>query len=282
MTFYNIFQNLNMNYFSGFNNWFFPSFGMFEQFTMPTFNWNMPSLFSFDTFPPINLSSIFSNQITYSQSNINFNNTYNQLFNTPYTTQSSLISSTKSNSSIGDHLEISSPTVRYGTGQMGLVNRALSYKGKVNSDKEGNRLFSYGRSNQWCADFASYNVYETFGRDKMKSLGFPDAKAGSVASCSIWNWGKNKNRQIVLRGKNDQKDIIANQVKPGDIMIICRGTYSDNAKDFWTGHTAIVTEVNPDGSFKTIDGNSSNSVKENNHPTVPKNIVGFVRMDNLG
>lgn len=74
MTFYNIFQNLNMNYFSGFNNWFFPSFGMFEQFTMPTLNWNMPSLFSFNTFPTINFSNFFSNNIWNNQSLFNFSN----------------------------------------------------------------------------------------------------------------------------------------------------------------------------------------------------------------
>ena len=65
MTIFNFFQNLNMNYFyGGFNftpNWFMPNlftampnFSLFSQFTMPTFNWNMPSIFNFNNFPQNN------------------------------------------------------------------------------------------------------------------------------------------------------------------------------------------------------------------------------------
>lgn len=79
MTFYNNFQNLNMSYISnGLNNWFTPSFGMFNQF-MP-FNWNMPSLFNFN-FMPFNLSQMFSwnspiwnNSLTLPNTNFNWNN----------------------------------------------------------------------------------------------------------------------------------------------------------------------------------------------------------------
>jgi len=280
MTLYNIFQNLNMNYFSGFTNWFSPSFNVFSS---PFYSWNMPSLFSFNNFTTLNFSNFFSNNIWNPPISYNFSNLSNwafptKSFNTTFT-PSFTPSFTPGDSFTRTTTPESQPPKRYGTGQTGLVNRALSYKGKVNSDREGNRLFSYGRNNQWCADFASFNVYETFGRSKMKSLGFPDSKDGGVSSSAIWKWGKHQNRQIILRGKDNKKEIIANQVKPGDIMILCRGNYSENS--YWPGHTAIVTKVNSDGSFETVDGNSSNAVKVRDRKIVPKDIVGFVRMDNL-
>ena len=129
MTFYNNFQNLNMSYISnGLNNWFTPSFGMFNQF-MP-FNWNMPSLFNFN-FMPFNLSQMFSwnspiwnNSLTLPNTNFNWNN---NIFSS---------SSFYSPPQIGDTF---SRTTTSSPIKMNLVERAKSYVGKVNSDSEGNR-----------------------------------------------------------------------------------------------------------------------------------------------
>lgn len=257
MTFYNFFTNLNTNYFDfGLNNWFSPFNNVFTPNFTSLFT---PISFNFNNF---NTTSIFPVN-SWSTASNNFQN-YNFSFSTSSNTDT-----------------FQRTTERYGNGQLGLVRRAESFVGQVNSDREGNRLFSNGRSEQWCADFASYNVYDTFGRSKMKSLGFPDTKAGPVSSCAIWNWGKGQSRQISLRGSSNKKETIAQQVKPGDIMILCRGSYTDNPKSFWAGHTAIVSKVNADGSFETIDGNSKDAVRRRTHTNPPSNIVGFVRMDNL-
>lgn len=46
-------------------------------------------------------------------------------------------------------------------------------------------------------------------------------------------------------------------------------------------HTAIVTKVNSDGSFETVGGNESNSVKKKTRTYKTENLAGFVSMDGI-
>ena len=63
-------------------------------------------------------------------------------------------------------------------------------------------------------------------------------------------------------------------LKAGDIMIITRPAGKH-------GHTAIVTKVNSDGSFETVGGNESNSVKQRTRTYKTEHLAGFISMDNI-
>lgn len=141
MTFYNIFQNLNMNYLNnGVNNCFTPQFGLFEQFSPPAFNWNMPSLFNFSSplfnwgmpslfnfnympQPTIDLSKMFSWENMFNQ-NVNFNQN-NFSWNTNFSNLSSTDTFTRATT------PISKPTIRYNTSSLKLDNYNESFGKKL-------------------------------------------------------------------------------------------------------------------------------------------------------
>ena len=283
MAFTNCFLNFNINF-----SW--PNFGFnFGCFSMPNFFSNMP-LFNCNSFSTIlpfqqystpmnfNIPSVFSAP-NFNMPTMNFNNTnlwkqggFNFNFN------SNFDSFNYSNKSTQRKDESKGTTSRtYGSLQEKYYKTGLSFVGKINSDREGNARFSKGRSNQWCADFASMLAIEVFG-DKLQS-GFPDERKHGISTMAIKSWGEKHNRYLDLPS-NGIADYIAKNVKAGDIMIVSRGGGK--------GHTAIVTKVNSDGTFETVDGNSGNAVKNRKRqPKVNQNskgsakLIGFVQMGDI-
>ena len=147
-----------------------------------------------------------------------------------------------------------------------LVNFAKSFVGRVNSDREGNRLFSGGRNQAWCADFVTYCARKIFG-NKLPS------DFGSSAVSNLRAWGDKHGCYLKApyeQGRAAMANFLKNRVKPGDIMIEKR-----NGKS----HTGIVTYVDPNGQyFKTVEGNASNSVKEVTYQADSKTLSGFVSL----
>ena len=160
MTYFNPLSHLNFN-FEGINNLFTPSFGVFQGFNLPIFNnilpffnnfsWNMPSLFSFTPFSsgftfPTNNTNIFAQPIQQPWNTGNFTDLSNYTFNfnpTPTWNNTNFGMSDTFTRSFNSSMRLQ------------LADRAKSYVGRVNSDREGNRLFSGGKSQAWCADFVS-------------------------------------------------------------------------------------------------------------------------------
>ncbi|MCM1010575.1 MAG: CHAP domain-containing protein [Fusobacterium sp.] len=169
-------------------------------------------------------------------------------------------SSSKPNSTFGNLTFKRSAT---GDLQRDLVNNALSWVGKVNNDATGNRLFSNGKSQAWCADFVTYNTRKTFGSKLPSSF-------GSSSVSGLMNWGKNNNCYLDVTSASNKADFIAQNVKVGDIMIEKRGGKS---------HTGIVTKVNSDGSFETVEGNTSDKVAERKYTANSSTLSGFVALD---
>lgn len=256
MTFFNMCTFFN-NCSCGFNNMFMPfsSFSFNNFFSFPTFNQFTPGFFNFAQQTPL----FQMPQMTFNWNNINTTNLWNQ---TPMTFNS--------NFSIGDTFNKSSSTVTRLTGplQSQLAQKAASYVGKVNSDSEGNRLFSKGQNRPWCSDFVSTVIHDVYG-SKLPSS-FPPSLC-SVAS--LRSWGETNNRFLKLPASN-KAEFIAKNVKVGDIMIITRPAGKH-------GHTAIVTKVNSDGSFETVGGNERNSVKQRTRTYKTENLAGFISMDNV-
>lgn len=143
----------------------------------------------------------------------------------------------------------------------------LSFVGKINTDSQGNVRFSNGRKEAWCADFVTTIYKETFAKmGKSVPSGF-----GSAAVSGLMDWGKKNGRYANTEsmGSQQRAQYIAQNVKPGDILIQKRNGRS---------HTGIVVKVYPDGSFDTVEGNTSDSVRRRSYKADDKYLSGFVKM----
>lgn len=172
---------------------------------------------------------------------------YNSLANT---SGAALLPNITSDTSVGD----------------AMVSIGNSFVGIINSDAQGNKEFSPGGASQhWCADFVTSITKRAFqATGKQVPAGF-----GSSSVSGLANWGKSNGRFIQVAGQSNKAQIIANNIKPGDILI---------QQENGASHTGIVTKVYPDGSYDTVEGNSSDAVK-NRHYTADNNrLTGFVRV----
>ncbi len=232
------------------------NFGFSNYAYTPSF---IPSFGGFNSYAPLFSFGGTSTGSSYGLSGLSFapkSNSYDFSFlNTSAGSRAK--SSTRSNLSFG------SLTRRTGNLQLDLVNNAMSWVGKVNNDATGNRLFSGGVSQHWCADFVTWNTRKTFGSKLPSSFG-----SSSVAG--LRDWGESNNCYIDTTAVSNKSDFIAQNVKPGDIMIEKRGGKS---------HTGIVTKVNSDGSFETVEGNTSNKVGTRKYSANSSTLSGFVSLD---
>ena len=126
-----------------------------------------------------------------------------------------------------------------------------------NNDSPDIRRYKHGAANgaQWCAYFTSY-CCEQAGHKPFSYTG---------SSQQIKN-------EAIRAGHYAQKNT-GYTPKPGDLAIW--------TKTASTGHVGIVESVNPDGSFSTIEGNSSDRVKRNHYASqssVGSTFNGFVKM----
>lgn len=144
-----------------------------------------------------------------------------------------------------------------------------SFVGVINSDAQGNAEFSpEGVSQAWCADFVTSITKRAY---EAKGMQVPSG-FGSSAVAGLRSWGQSNNVYLDTASNSNKANAIAQNVKPGDIMIQERNGAS---------HTGIVTKVYSDGSFDTVEGNSSDAVKAR-HYTADSNVLsGFVLMNAL-
>ena len=132
-----------------------------------------------------------------------------------------------------------------------IVATARQYIGY--NEKDGSyKLFTNGRKEAWCADFATYVTKEAL-RANGKSIpsGF-----GSSSVAGLKSWGQKNGRYVT--------DV--SQAKPGDIVI------------FNWSHTGIVKNILADGTVVTIEGNTSNKVAERKYSPRSGKINGFVQV----
>lgn len=175
----------------------------------------------------------------------------------PYGTSFSLPSifnfGTILNSSSNNSGRKSQSSVSLSSGNLGkdIVATAKQYIGY--NEKDGSyKLFTNGRKEAWCADFATYVTKEAL-RANGKSIpsGF-----GSSSVAGLKSWGQ----------KNGRYTTDVSQAKPGDIVIFNRS------------HTGIVKNVLADGTIVTIEGNTSDKVAERKYSPSSGKINGFVQV----
>ncbi len=151
------------------------------------------------------------------------------------------------------------------TGKLGidLVNNAKQYLGYKESDNSY-KLFTNGRTEHWCADFVTYNIKETYKKYGKK------APIGNFSSVEQYRqYGIKNNCYLKTEGKSNKKELIASNVKPGDVVIFKIGR----------SHTGIVTKVNDDGSFETIEGNTKyGKVANREYSANEITLSGFVQV----
>lgn len=149
------------------------------------------------------------------------------------------------------------------------VQMGLSFVGVINSDAQGNAEFSPGGASQhWCADFVTSITKRAY---EAKGLQVPSG-FGSSAVSGLQSWGKSNGVYLDTASNSNKASAIASSVKPGDIMIQKRNGAS---------HTGIVTKVYSDGSFDTVEGNSSDAVKTRHYNADSNILSGFVLMSAL-
>lgn len=144
-----------------------------------------------------------------------------------------------------------------------------SFVGVINSDAQGNAEFSPGGVSQaWCADFVTSITKRAY---EAKGMQVPSG-FGSSAVAGLRSWGQSNNVYLDTASNSNKANVIAQNVKPGDIMIQERNGAS---------HTGIVTKVYSDGSFDTVEGNSSDAVKARHYTADSSVLSGFVLMNAL-
>lgn len=141
------------------------------------------------------------------------------------------------------------------------ASRFLGYNERDNSYK----LFTNGRNEAWCADFVSYVVKDTCRRTG-KTL--PN-NFGSASVNELRNWGKRNNCYLETASSGNKAQKIANNVKPGDVVI-----FKENGRS----HTGIVKQVDANGKITTIEGNTSDKVAERTYSANNPTISGFVQI----
>ncbi len=135
----------------------------------------------------------------------------------------------------------------------------------INSDAEGNAAFSNGVSQHWCADFVTSIVKMAC---EATGTSIPSG-FGSSSVSGLKSWGESNGSFVQTAGKGNKASIISSTIKPGDIMI---------QKENNSSHTGIFTKVYPDGSFDTVEGNSSDAVKGRHYSANSDKLTGFISM----
>jgi CHAP domain len=101
----------------------------------------------------------------------------------------------------------------------------------------------------WCAYFVSWAAREA-------GVPIGDAGQGYGLVDDVWAWGERSGKAIPASGGTPQ---------PGDLIV-------------WDEHIGIVESVEPDGSIKTIEGNSSDAVSRRTYGSDGGGAIGYVRL----
>lgn len=144
-----------------------------------------------------------------------------------------------------------------------IVAIAQSYVGRLKESDGSYLKVTGGRHESWCADFVTYVV-----KQAAQQTGKPLNGFGSPSVSNLQAWGRANNCYIDVTSGNRAQKIVQN-VKPGDVMI---------QKSNGASHTGIVTKVYSDGSFDTIEGNTSDQCKARHYSANDPKLSGFVKI----
>lgn len=145
-----------------------------------------------------------------------------------------------------------------------IVSIAQSYVGKLKESDGSYLKVTGGRQEAWCADFVTYVVKQACSQTGTSLNGF-----GSPSVSNLQAWGKANGCYIDVAGSSNRAQTIVQNVQPGDVMI---------QKSNGASHTGIVTKVYSDGSFDTIEGNTSDQCLARHYDASSSKLSGFVKI----
>ena len=157
------------------------------------------------------------------------------------------------------------PTIREG-----MVKNALKYRGLNEADGSWRQI---SNSKEWCADFIYHVIDETYkeqgkpvpkGVEKELPPGKPSHRVEELKQ-----WGIDNGKFFQTANKKNKGKLIAENVKPGDILIL---------REDGASHTGFVTKVYSDGVFETIEGNRNDKVCRVRYSPNYHEISGFVQL----
>ena len=157
------------------------------------------------------------------------------------------------------------PTIREG-----MVKNALKYRGLNEADGSWRQI---SNSKEWCADFIYHVIDETYkeqGKPVPKGLEkeLPPGKPNHRVE-ELKQWGIDNGKFFQTANKKNNGKLIAENVKPGDILIL---------REDGASHTGFVTKVYSDGVFETIEGNRNDKVCRVRYSPNYHEISGFVQL----
>ena len=130
----------------------------------------------------------------------------------------------------------------------------------------------FSNSGEWCADFVAYIVKETCeqkGLNPPKRLvKLPDGAENRRVE-DMKQWGIKNDKYLDLSTKSNKAKIITEKVHVGDILIL---------RENGASHTGIVSKINKNGTFETIEGNRDDKVTKARYSPYNSDISGFVQL----
>jgi hypothetical protein len=138
-----------------------------------------------------------------------------------------------------------SAAVRWAETQLGVSER---------NNPDVVRGYSRGRWQAWCADFVSTALKNSGG----SAMGHQSSVQG------ILDWGRRNGRFIDASSARSNPGML----REGDVVVW---------KQAGRSHVGLVTGVNGDGTFNTIEGNTSDRVARRRHSFNDRALTGFVR-----
>ena len=149
-----------------------------------------------------------------------------------------------------------------------FLTTAKKYKGCNESDGSWRQI---SNSKEWCADFITHVVNETYNDNGYADLKGFNKKENSphMRVEEIKQWGIKNDKFLNTANSTNKARTIKENVKKGDIVIL---------RENGASHTGFVTEVLPDGSFKTIEGNRDDKVTTYQYAANDNKLSGFVQL----
>lgn len=151
-----------------------------------------------------------------------------------------------------------------------FVSTANKYLG-INEDHGEHKKFCVNHgcnefnSGEWCTDFVSYVVKESYKDKGLESPHwFGDHDVATLKRKAVRNGKFTRTSGVV-----DKSKFISSNIKPGDIFIL-----NENG----ASHTGFVTKVDNLGGFYTIEGNRDDKVSTAYYNASYKDLSGFIQL----
>lgn len=151
-----------------------------------------------------------------------------------------------------------SSSVPLGRGGAGALAAAAGEVGQAEQPPGSNdspRIAEYrsavpgGPVGPWCAYFVSWAAQQA-------GVPLGDRGEGFASVDALYAWAQSSGRAV---------PVAAGPPSPGDLIV-------------WDEHVGIVESVLPDGTIKTIEGNSSDQVARRTYPAGGGGAIGYVRL----